>query len=76
MTKINGWGIVFRTVVMSCISVLFIWASRTKVLRLRGSGQPIGSRPYVEEAIWTAALLIWLGIGWRDWKRHADSDKG
>ena len=68
MTRMKGWPIVFRTVIMSGISIVFLWARCAKISRLRGLGLPIGNWRYVEPVIWIGALLAWLVTGWRDWK--------
>lgn len=51
MARMKGRPIVFRTVGMSGISIVFLWASWAKISRLRGLGLPIGNWPYVERVM-------------------------
>jgi hypothetical protein len=63
MAKMKRWGIAFRTVVMSCLSVLFLRACRVKVLRSSGSEQPIGSScPMLKRQF--GRQPYWFGLGW------------
>jgi len=69
MARWKGWGIAFRTAVMVWISEVFLHNCWSRISEAHAHGSPVGEWVYTQLAIWTAALLIWLGTGWWDLKR-------
>jgi hypothetical protein len=63
----KGWPIVFRTVVMGGLSIIYLRSSWMGGSHLRVPGLVIGLGPNVERLLWSVALLVWLVLGWRDW---------